>query len=68
MNRGHKVRIVASHENPKYRWDSEVESLIGKEGVVTGRMMAGMVEVRITLPSKPPYGYLFYPSELETSA
>lgn len=67
MNRGQKVRIVASHENPKYRWDDEVQSLIGKEGVVTGRNMAGMVEVRIALPSKPPYGYLFYPSELEAS-
>lgn len=68
MKRGQKVRIVASHESPRYRWDSEVQSLLGTEGVATGRTMAGMVEVSITLPSKQPYGYLFYPSELETSA
>lgn len=65
LEKGQKVKIIASAQHPPFRSDREAKLLVGKEGVITGRELGELVEVATLGPTNKPYGYLFHPSEVQ---
>lgn len=66
LTKGTRVRVVESATVPKHRRDFETDRLIGLSGIVTGRWLNEMIEVKILAPSfsPKPFGFLMDPSEL----